>query len=177
MKKIVALLLLILSICVFGAQKVDYRPYLKGNTANKQAKNIVFAARMQGTKKVVTVYKEGKKFVYTFGLEGKKSEMRLDGTPGKNLFFEYKEGEMQKKFLVFMNNDYRYIICYFNNSGRTESYSLEVYKGISQNSLYMEQLDNKTIYDEMFSYSSADDDLFMMFMDKEYPDSEDFYKE
>ena len=161
MKKIVGLLLLILSICVFGASKTDFRPYLKGNAANKQAKKIVFAAQMEDTKKVVTIYKDGKKFIYTFGLEGRKPEMRLDGIPGQNLFFEYEEEGIQKKFLVFMNANYRYIICYFNNDGRTESYSLEAYKGTNYNPLYMRQLNNKTVYDEMFSYSSADDRLFI----------------
>ena len=44
MKKIVGLLLPILSICV-GASKKDFRPYLRGNAINKQAKKIVFAAK------------------------------------------------------------------------------------------------------------------------------------
>ncbi|WP_427151616.1 hypothetical protein [Fusobacterium nucleatum] len=40
----------------------------------------------------------------------------------------------------------------------------------------MKQLNNKTVQDEIFSYLSTDNTLFMMFMDQDYPDSEDFYK-
>ncbi|AVQ23105.1 hypothetical protein [Fusobacterium nucleatum] len=57
-----------------------------------------------------------------------------------------------------------------------KNYPLEAYKGINGVSLYMKQLNNKTVQDEIFSYLSTDNTLFMMFMDQDYPDSEDFYK-
>ena len=48
MKKLVLLLLFIISVFSFGA---NFKPYLKGNAANKQSKKIVFSAQMGDTKK------------------------------------------------------------------------------------------------------------------------------
>ena len=50
MKKLVLLLLVIVSAFSFGA---NFKPYLKGNTSNPDAKKILFAAQMESTKKLL----------------------------------------------------------------------------------------------------------------------------
>ena len=68
MKKIIIFFLMILSITIFSE---EYRPYLKKNITNK---NLVFSAQIKDSKKVISIYKENKKLVYVYGLEGEKAE-------------------------------------------------------------------------------------------------------
>ena len=80
MKKIIIFFLMILSITVFSE---EYRPYLKKNTTDK---NLVFSAQIKDSKKVISIYKENKKLVYVYGLEGEKAEKIIVGNANKNLF-------------------------------------------------------------------------------------------
>ena len=80
MKKIIIFFLMILSITVFSE---EYRPYLKKNITNK---NLVFSAQIKDSKKVISIYKENKKLVYVYGLEGEKAEKIIVGNANKNLF-------------------------------------------------------------------------------------------
>ena len=139
MKKLVLLLLFIVSVFSFGA---NFKPYLKGNAANPDAKKILFAAQMESTKKIV----------YVFGPEGKKPEITLEGVIGDNLFFNSDDTETYiGRFLVFMNDEYRYIVSYYDVNGKTRSYLLEAYKGTNPRPLYKKQLKNKTVYDKVFN--------------------------
>ena len=173
MKKLVLLLLLIVSIFSFGA---SFKPYLKGNASNPDAKKVLFAAQMESTKKVVTLYKDREKVVYVFGLEGKKPEIKLDGTIGENLLFNADENESyDAKFLVFQNNEYRYIVSYYDVNGKTKSYLLEAYKGLNPRPLYKKQLNNKTVYDKIFTDESNKEKFNDLFLDENYKDYESFY--
>ena len=173
MKKLVLLLLLIVSIFSFGA---NFKPYLKGNASNPDAKKVLFAAQMESTKKVVTLYKDREKVVYVFGLEGKKPEIKLDGTIGENLLFNADENESyDAKFLVFQNNEYRYIVSYYDVNGKTKSYLLEAYKGLNPKPLYKKQLNNKTVYDKIFTDESNKEKFNDLFLDENYKDYESFY--
>ena len=80
MKKIIIFFLMILSITIFSE---EYKPYLKKNITNK---NLVFSAQIKDSKKVISIYKENKKLIYVYGLEGEKAEKIIIGTENKNLF-------------------------------------------------------------------------------------------
>ena len=173
MKKLVLLLLVIVSVFSFGA---NFKPYLKGNASNPDAKKVLFAAQMESTKKVVTLYKDREKVIYVFGLEGKKPEIKLDGTIGENLLFNADENESyDAKFLVFQNNEYRYIVSYYDVNGKTKSYLLEAYKGLNPRPLYKKQLNNKTVYDKIFTDESNKEKFNDLFLDENYKDYESFY--
>ncbi|PGH22618.1 hypothetical protein RN96_05755 [Fusobacterium polymorphum] len=173
MKKLVLLLLVIVSVFSFGA---NFKPYLKGNASNPDAKKVLFAAQMESTKKVVTLYKDREKVVYVFGLEGKKPEIKLDGTIGENLLFNADENESyDAKFLVFQNDEYRYIVSYYDVNGKTKSYLLEAYKGLNPKPLYKKQLNNKTVYDKIFTDESNKEKFNDLFLDENYRDYESFY--
>ena len=173
MKKLVLLLLFIVSVFSFGA---NFKPYLKGNASNPDAKKVLFAAQMESTKKVVTLYKDREKVVYVFGLEGKKPEIKLDGTIGENLLFNADENESyDAKFLVFQNDEYRYIVSYYDVNGKTRSYLLEAYKGLNPKPLYKRQLNNKTVYDKIFTDESNKEKFNDLFLDENYKDYESFY--
>ena len=173
MKKLVLLLLVVVSVFSFGA---NFKPYLKGNASNPDAKKVLFAAQMESTKKVVTLYKDREKVVYVFGLEGKKPEIKLDGTIGENLLFNADENESyDAKFLVFQNNEYRYIVSYYDVNGKTKSYLLEAYKGLNPKPLYKKQLNNKTVYDKIFTDESNKEKFNDLFLDENYKDYESFY--
>ena len=73
MKKIIVFFLIILSINIFAK---EYRPYLKKNTNNK---NLVFSAQIEDDNKVVSIYKENKKLIYVYGLEGERAEKTIVG--------------------------------------------------------------------------------------------------
>jgi len=173
MKKLVLLLLVVVSVFSFGA---NFKPYLKGNASNPDAKKVLFAAQMESTKKVVTLYKDREKVVYVFGLEGKKPEIKLDGTIGENLLFNADENESyDAKFLVFQNDEYRYIVSYYDVNGKTKSYLLEAYKGLNPKPLYKKQLNNKTVYDKIFTDESNKEKFNDLFLDENYKDYESFY--
>lgn len=173
MKKLVLLLLVIVSAFSFGA---NFKPYLKGNTSNPDAKKILFSAQMESTKKVVTLYKDREKVVYVFGLEGKKPEITLEGVIGDNLFFNADDTESYSgKFLVFINEEYRYIVSFYNVNGKTKSYLLEAYKGTNPRPLYKKQLNNKTVYDKVFDDPNNVEGFNGLFYDQNYLDDESFY--
>ena len=163
MKKLVLLLLVIVSAFSFGA---NFKPYLKGNTSNPDAKKILFSAQMESTKKVV----------YVFGPEGKKPEITLEGVIGDNLFFNSDDTETYiGRFLVFMNEGHRYIVSFYNVNGKTRSYLLEAYKGTNPRPLYKKQLNNKTVYDKVFNDPNHTEGFNGLFYDQNYLDDESFY--
>ena len=175
MKKLVLLLLFIVSVFSFGA---NFKPYLKGNAANPDAKKILFAAQMESTKKIVTLYKDNEKIVYVFGVEGKKPEITLKGIIGDNLFFNADADETETyegKFLVFINDEYRYIVSFYDVNGKTKSYLLEAYKGTNPRPLYKKQLNNKTVYDKIFNDPTDKEKFNQLFYDQNYLDNENFY--
>ena len=158
MKKLVLLLLVIVSAFSFGA---NFKPYLKGNTSNPDTKKILFAAQMESTKKVVTLYKDREKVVYVFG---------------DNLFFNADDTESYSgKFLVFINEEYRYIVSFYNVNGKARSYLLEAYKGTNPRPLYKKQLNNKTVYDKVFNDPNNAEGFNELFYDQNYLDDESFY--
>lgn len=173
MKKIILLLLFVVSAFSFGA---NFKPYLKGNASNPEAKKILFTAQMESTKKVVTLYKDREKIVYVFGLEGKKPEITLKGFIGDDVVFNATNSETYEgKFLVFLNGEYRYIVSFYNVNGKTVSYLLEAYKGMNPRPLYKKQLNNKTVYDKIFNTPNNAEGFDGLFYDQNYLDSENFY--
>ena len=127
-------------------------------------------------KKVVTLYKDREKVVYVFGLEGKKPEITLEGVIGDNLFFNADDTETYSgRFLVFMNEGYRYIVSFYNVNGKTRSYLLEAYKGTNPRPLYKKQLNNKTVYDKVFDDPNNAEGFNGLFYDQNYLDDESFY--
>ena len=116
MKKIIIFFLMILSITIFCE---EYRPYLKKNTTDK---NLVFSAQIKDSKKVISIYKENKKLVYVYGLEGEKAEKIIVGTANKNLFKNENEiplnennnNKLTENFILFKVKNYTYLNVYHN---------------------------------------------------------------
>ena len=79
------------------------------------------------------------------------------------------------KFLVFQNDEYRYIVSYYDVNGKTRSYLLEAYKGLNPKPLYKRQLNNKTVYDKIFTDESNKEKFNDLFLDENYKDYESFY--
>jgi len=129
MKKIIIFFLMILSITIFSE---EYRPYLKKNITNK---NLVFSAQIKDSKKVISIYKENKKLVYVYGLEGEKAEKIIVGNANKNLFKNENEIPLNE----------------YNNYGVKEnSYSLTVARN-DEEILFDKELDISTVYDNLFN--------------------------
>lgn len=152
MKKIIIFFLMFLSISIFSE---EYRPYLKKNTNNK---NLVFSAQIEDSKKVVSIYKENKKLIYVYGLEGEKPEKIIIGIANKNLFkndneiplSENNNNRLTENFILFKVKNYTYLISFYNNYGvRENSYTLTVAKN-DEEILFDKSLDILTIYDNLF---------------------------
>ena len=152
MKKIIILFFVILSISIFSE---EYRPYLKKNINNK---NLVFSARVKDSKKIVSIYKENKKLIYVYGLEGERAEKTIVGVANKNLFkndneiplSENNNNRLTENFILFKVKNYTYLISFYNNYGvRENSYTLAVAKN-DEETLFDKSLDILTIYDNLF---------------------------
>ncbi|MHB9342709.1 hypothetical protein ACW0TR_05380 [Fusobacterium polymorphum] len=152
MKKIIVFFLIILSINIFAK---EYRPYLKKNTNNK---NLVFSAQIEDDNKVVSIYKENKKLIYVYGLEGERAEKTIVGVANKNLFKngneiplnENNNNRLRENFILFKVKNYTYLISFYNNYGVKEnSYTLRVARN-DEETLFDKSLDILTIYDNLF---------------------------
>ena len=153
MKKILIFFLMFLSITTFSE---EYRPYLKKNTTDK---NLVFSAQIKDSKKIISIYKENKKLVYVYGLEGKKAEKIIVGTANKNLFKNENEiplnennnNKLTENFILFKVKNYTYLISFYDNYGVKEnSYSLTVARN-DEEILFDKELDISTVYDILFN--------------------------
>ena len=152
MKKIVIFFLIIISINIFAK---EYKPYLRENINNK---NLVFSARVKDSKKIVSIYKENKKLIYVYGLEGERAEKTIVGVANKNLFkndneiplSENNNNRLTENFILFKVKNYTYLISFYNNYGvRENSYTLAVAKN-DEEILFDKSLDILTIYDNLF---------------------------
>ena len=153
MKKILIFFLMFLSITTFCE---EYRPYLKKNTTDK---NLVFSAQIKDSKKVISIYKENKKLVYVYGLEGEKAEKIIVGTTNKNLFKNENEiplnennnNKLTENFILFKVKNYTYLISFYDNYGVKEnSYSLTVARN-DEEILFDKELDISTVHDNLFN--------------------------
>ena len=93
----------------------------------------------------------------------------------KKVYIESKDESYSGKFLVFINEEYRYIVSFYNVNGKTKSYLLEAYKGINPRPLYKKQLNNKTVYDKVFNDPNNTEGFNGLFYDQNYLDDESFY--
>ena len=153
MKKIIIFFLMFLSITTFCE---EYRLYLKKNTTDK---NLVFSAQIKDSKKVISIYKENKKLVYVYGLEGEKAEKIIVGNANKNLFKNENEiplnennnNKLTENFILFKVKNYTYLISFYNNYGVKEnSYTLTVARN-DEEILFDKELDISTVYDNLFN--------------------------
>jgi len=138
MKKIIIFFLMILSITIFSE---EYKPYLKKNTTDK---NLVFSAQIKDSKKIISIYKENKKLVYVYGLEGEKAEKIIVGNANKNLFKNENEiplnennnNKLTENFILFKVKNYTYLISFARND---------------EEILFDKELDISTVYDNLFN--------------------------
>ena len=133
--------------------------YIKVNNKNITNKNLVFSAQIKDSKKVISIYKENKKLVYVYGLEGEKAEKIIVGTANKNLFKNENEiplnennnNKLTENFILFKIKNYTYLISFYNNYGVKEnSYTLTVAKN-DEEILFDKELDISTVYDSLFN--------------------------
>ena len=170
MKKIIIFLLLVLSVCVFGKTEAQYKPYLNLKSEanrNPNVNSLVFSGQMEENGKVVSIYKKNGNLIYVYGIEGEKPEITIVGVAGKNLFSNYGKwaiGENYDKikanFLVFKNSNYTYVLSFYDSKGKVANlYLLEVYKRGECCPVFSKNLDNFSIYDEIFTSTSNKDIL------------------
>ena len=151
MKKIIFLMMLILSVSVFAA---------KGT--------IVFKGKIEKSEKVVTIYKDGNNLIYTFGKEG-QPEIELEGVPGKNLFTNFGNwgGNAYGDFVVFKNNNFTYVLSHFDSY--IVFYRLEVYQGGNTDPIFSKEFVKSTVVDKLIltpyydNLPSDDDDIYKIF--------------
>jgi len=145
MKKILIFFLMFLSITTFSE---EYRPYLKKNITNK---NLVFSAQIKDSKKVISIYKENKKLVYVYGLEGEKAEKNLFKNENEIPLNENNNNKLTENFILFKVKNYTYLISFYNNYGVKEnSYTLTVARN-DEEILFDKELDISTVYDNLFN--------------------------
>ena len=89
-EKLVLLLLVIVSAFSFGA---NFKPYLKGNTSNPDAKRFFLLLKWKVQKKLLLYIRIEKKVVMFLDQKGKKPEITLEGVIGDNLFFNADDTE------------------------------------------------------------------------------------
>ena len=163
MKKIVIFLLLVLSICVFGKTEAQYKPYLNLKSEanrNPNVNSLVFSGQMEENGKVVSIYKKNGNLIYVYGIEGEKPEITIVGVAGKNLFSNYGKWAIGANFLVFKNANYTYVLSFYDSKGKVANlYLLEVYKRGECCPVFSKNLDNFSIYDEIFTSTSNKDIL------------------
>ena len=143
MKKLILIALLVMGATVsFSTQATpdnNYAPYALDISRNPNREKLVFAATAKNGK-IITIYKEGKNLIYTYGNEG-KPEIVITGVPGENLFTHYDGSYGNRhslEYISFGNADYRYVIGREHESlynSETEgvlfdtNYILQVYNG------------------------------------------------
>lgn len=138
-KLLFGILTLTLSTAIFSESisNKGYAPYAREVKENIHEEKLAFAARTNDGK-VVSIYKEGQNYIYTYGYEG-KPEIEITGIPGKNLFYYYMpEGNRSGiSYISFGNKEYRYVIAdqyysMYNSEDETimanNDYVLQVYK-------------------------------------------------
>lgn len=143
MKKLILIALLVVGATVsFSTEATpekEYAPYALDVSRNPNREKLVFAATAANGK-IITIYKEGKNLIYTYGNEG-KPEIVVKGVPGENLFTHYNGDYGSLKsidYISFGNGDYRYVVGrehfgMYNSEteGRvfSSNYILQVYNG------------------------------------------------
>ena len=157
MKKIFILFFVILSSYIFGK-----------NMKNLEDK-LIFYGEIKNSNKVIAIYQDDKKIIYTCGLKDKKPEIIVFGTAGKNIFKNIKEVDLddiiiQKGmdyFIQFKDKEYIYLLSFSNGMGVEESYyDITIFK--NEKPIYNEALKMGTVLDLLFAksifYSLPDDD-------------------
>lgn len=125
---------------------------------NFNVNSLVFFGEMEENGKVVFIYKKNGNFIYVYGIEGEKLEIIIVGVVGKNLFSNYGKwligvnyDKVKVNFLVFKNLNYIYVFFFYDFNGKVVNfYFLEVYKRGECCLVFSKNLDNFSIYDEIF---------------------------
>ena len=157
MKKIFILFFVIFSSYIFAK-----------NIRNLENK-LIFYGEIENSNKVIAIYQENKKIIYTYGVKDKKPEIIVFGTAGKNIFKNVKQVDLddviiQKGidyFIQFKNKEYIYLLLFSNGMGVEESYyDITIFK--NEKPIYNEVLKMDTIIDLLFTksifYNLPDDD-------------------
>ena len=157
MKKIFILFFVILSSYIFGK-----------NMKNLEDK-LIFYGEIKNSNKVIAIYQDDKKIIYTCGLKDKKPEIIVFGTAGKNIFKNIKEVDLDDMiiqkgidyFIQFKDKEYIYLLSFSNGMGVEESYyDITIFK--NEKPIYNEALKMGTVLDLLFAksifYSFPDDD-------------------
>nr|WP_314655817.1 hypothetical protein [uncultured Fusobacterium sp.] len=157
MKKIFILFFVILSSYIFGK-----------NMKNLEDK-LIFYGEIKNSNKVIAIYQDDKKIIYTCGLKDKKPEIIVFGTAGKNIFKNIKEVDLDDMiiqkgidyFIQFKDKEYIYLLSFSNGMGVEESYyDITIFK--NEKPIYNEALKMGTVLDLLFAksifYSLPDDD-------------------
>jgi len=157
MKKIFILFFVILSSYIFGK-----------NMKNLEDK-LIFYGEIKNSNKVIAIYQDDKKIIYTCGLKDKKPEIIVLGTAGKNIFKNIKEVDLDDMiiqkgidyFIQFKDKEYIYLLSFSNGMGVEESYyDITIFK--NEKPIYNEALKMGTVLDLLFAksifYSLPDDD-------------------
>ena len=157
MKKIFILFFVIFSSYIFAK-----------NIRNLENK-LIFYGEIENSNKVIAIYQENKKIIYTYGVKDKKPEIIVFGTAGKNVFKNVKEVDLDDMiiqkgidyFIQFKDKEYIYLLSFSNGMGVEESYyDITIFK--NEKPIYNEVLKMDTIIDLIFTksifYNLPDDD-------------------
>jgi len=157
MKKIFILFFVIFSSYIFAK-----------NIRNLENK-LIFYGEIENSNKVIAIYQEDKKIIYTCGVKDKKAEIIVFGIAGKNIFKNVKQVDLddviiQKGidyFIQFKDKEYIYLLLFSNGMGVEESYyDITIFK--NEKPIYNEVLKMDTIIDLLFTksifYNLPDDD-------------------
>ncbi|EGQ80220.1 hypothetical protein HMPREF9094_0756 [Fusobacterium animalis ATCC 51191] len=117
--------------------------------------------------KLFLYIKKNGNLIYVYGIEGEKPEITIVGVAGKNLFSNYGKwsvganyDKVKANFLVFKNANYTYVLSFYDSKGKVANlYLLEVYKRGECCPVFSKNLDNFSIYDEIFTSTSNKDIL------------------
>ena len=130
---------------------------------------LIFYGEIKNSNKVIAIYQDDKKIIYTCGLKDKKPEIIVFGTAGKNIFKNIKEVDLDDMiiqkgidyFIQFKDKEYIYLLSFSNGMGVEESYyDITIFK--NEKPIYNEALKMGTVLDLLFAksifYSLPDDD-------------------
>ena len=126
------------------------------NLGNK----LIFYGEIENSNKVIVIYQEDEKIIYTCGLKDKKPEIIVFGTAGKNVFKNVKEVDLDDMiiqkgidyFIQFKDKEYIYLLSFSNGMGVEESYyDITIFK--NEEPIYNEVLKMHTILDLLFAKS------------------------